>query len=144
MDIILLDDVGRVALSPDIDDWQPIKEHDISVVIDLDGNLDIGVPTVPNHLLYIYFPIDDAELPDLDKLHAIARLGASLVGRGHKVLAHCALGCNRSALVAGLILMYLGMSGAEAVALIQRKRAAALYNDTFASYLRSLAHIGAA
>ncbi len=69
MDIILLDDSGRVALSADIDDWVVIEAAGIDVVIDLDGDLDLGVPTVPNQLLYIYFPIEDDELPDLDKLH---------------------------------------------------------------------------
>jgi protein-tyrosine phosphatase len=135
MDVILLDESGRVGLSADIDDWHPIEAAGIDVVIDLDGDLDLGVPTVPNQLLYIYFPIDDAELPDLDKLHAVAQLGASLVTQGHKVLAHCALGCNRSALLVGLILMYLGMPGDEAVALLRRKRAGALFNPMFATYL---------
>jgi protein-tyrosine phosphatase len=135
MDIILLDESGRVGLSADIDDWLPIEAAGIDVVIDLDGNLDLGVPTVPNHLLYIYFPIDDAELPDLDKLHAVAKLGATLVTQGHKVLTHCALGFNRSALIVGLILMHLGITGEEAVALLRRKRAGALFNPIFATYL---------
>jgi protein-tyrosine phosphatase len=138
MDIILLDAFGRVGLSADIDDWQAIEAAGIKIVIDLDGDLDRGVPTAPNHLLYIYFPIDDAELPDVDKLHALAQLGASLVVQGHKVLAHCALGCNRSALMVGLILIYLGMSGEDAVSLLRRKRAGALFNPTFAAYLSHL------
>jgi protein-tyrosine phosphatase len=141
MDLIMLDEPGQVCLSPDIDDWPIIEAAGISVVIDLDGDLDIGVPTQPNHLLYIYFPIDDAELPDLDKVHAIAQLGATLVAQGHKVLTHCALGYNRSAFVAGLMLMYLGISGEEAVGLLRRKRVGALFNVTFAAYLHSLGHV---
>jgi protein-tyrosine phosphatase len=139
VDILLLDDAGHVALSPDIDDWRPIEAAGISAVIDLDGDLDLGVPTMPNYVLYIYFPIDDAELPDLTRLHAVAQLGAQLVSQGHKVLAHYALGCNRSALMAGLILIYLGMAGEDAVDLIRRRRAGALFNETFALYLRTLA-----
>jgi protein-tyrosine phosphatase len=138
MDIILLDAFGLVGLSADIDDWQAIEAAGIDVVIDLDGDLDRGVPTVPNQLLYIYFPIDDAELPDLDKLHALAQFAATLVAQGHKVLAHCALGYNRSALMVGLILVYLGMSGAETVSLLRHKRAGALFNPTFATYLSSV------
>jgi uncharacterized membrane protein YadS len=38
------------------------------------------------------------------KLRAIARLGASLIAEGHRVLSHCGMGYNRSALVAGLII----------------------------------------
>jgi protein-tyrosine phosphatase len=135
MDIILLDDSGRVALSADIDDWVVIEAAGIDVVIDLDGDLDLGVPTVPNQLLYIYFPIEDDELPDLDKLHAVAKLGATLVTQGHKVLTHCAMGYNRSALIVGLILMNLGITGEEAVVLLRRKRVGALFNPNFATYL---------
>ena len=141
MDIICLDALGRVGLSADIDDWQAIAAAGIDVVIDLDGDLDRGVPTVPNQLLYIYFPIDDAALPDLDKLHALAQLSAALVDQGHKVLAHCALGCNRSALMVGLILVHLGMNGDEAVSLLRFKRTGALFNPIFASYLSSVANL---
>jgi len=138
MEIIQLDERGRLFLSPDIDDWEPLAQQGITAVIDLDGDLDLGVPTVPNHLLYIYFPIYDEELPDLEKLHAVARLGAGLVEKGYRVLSHCGMGLNRSALMAGLILTYLGMSGAEAVALLQRLRPGALYNENFAAYLQSI------
>ncbi len=50
-------------------------------MIDLEGGLDVGVPTVPNQVLYIYFPILDEDLPDLEKLDALALLGATLVGQ---------------------------------------------------------------
>jgi len=36
------------------------------------------------------------------KLRAIARLGASLIAEGHRVLSHCGMGFNRSAFVAGI------------------------------------------
>src|SRR5215467_13913126 len=137
MDIVRLDEDGLLYLSPDIDDWTPLEDLRISAVIDMDGDLDIGVPTVPNHMLYIYFPIYDEDLPDLEKLHAVARLGAGLIRTGHRVLSHCGMGLNRSALMAGLILTYLGMPGKDAVELLQRKRPGALYNDAFAAYLLS-------
>jgi len=138
MDIVQVDEKGRLYLSPAIDDWQPLEKHEITAVIDLDGDLDLGVPTIPNHILYIYFPIYDDDLPDLAKLNAVARLGAQLVQDGHKVLAHCGLGLNRSALMAGLILNHLGMKGSDAVSLLRERRPGALYNETFASYLDSL------
>jgi protein-tyrosine phosphatase len=138
MDIIQVDEAGLLFLSPDVDDWEPIERLRISAVFDMDGDLDIGVPTVPNHMLYIYFPIYDEELPDLEKLHALARLGAALIGTGHRVLSHCGMGLNRSALMAGLILTYLGMPGAEAVDLLRQKRPGALYNENFANYLMSI------
>lgn len=138
MDVVVLNENGNLFLSPDIDDWQTIEALGISVILDLDGDLDIGIPTVPNQMLYVYFPIYDQDLPDQGKLHAIARLGATLLEQGHKVLCHCLMGYNRSALVAGLMLVYLGMSGEEAVKHLQLKRAGALYNETFAEYLRSV------
>jgi protein-tyrosine phosphatase len=79
-------------ISPSIDDWKPIEDHGITAVIDLDGNLDLGIPNIPNHMLYVYFPIFDKDLPDLNKLHALAKLGARLVVNGEKVLAHCGIG----------------------------------------------------
>jgi hypothetical protein len=138
VDIVKLDEQGLLYLSPDIDEWTRVEELQISTVIDMDGDLDIGVPTVPNHLLYIYFPIFDEELPDLEKLHAVARMGAALIKSGHRVLSHCGMGFNRSALMAGLILTYLGMNGAAAVELIRQRRPGALFNENFASYLTSL------
>jgi protein-tyrosine phosphatase len=138
MEIFQIDEQQQVFIAPDIDDWQVVMAHEITVVFDLDSDLDIGVPAVPNQLLYIYFPFEDRDLPDLTKLHDLAKLGASLVENGHRVLAHCGMGHNRSALLAGLILTYLGMTGADAVTLLRQKRRGALYNKTFASYLQGL------
>ena len=138
MDIICLDDAGCLYLSPKITDWSHLDERGISVVIDLEGELDHGVPTLHNHILYVYFPIFDEDLPDLPKLLAVARMGASLVRQGHRVLSHCGMGFNRSALVAGLILMEMGMSGEEAVRHLRKCRPGALFNDVFARYLGSL------
>jgi protein-tyrosine phosphatase len=88
--------------------------------------------------MYIYFPIRDEGLPDLVKLNALAQLGAGLVKQGHKVLSHCGMGYNRSALVAGLILFHLGMDGDSAVRLLRERRPGALFNEKFAAYLSSL------
>jgi protein-tyrosine phosphatase len=138
MDIICIDDKGCLFLSPKIEYWEPVAAHEITVVIDLEGELDHCVPTVPNQVLYLYFPIYDEDLPNLQKLDAVARLGASLVESGHKVLSHCGMGYNRSALVAGLILHHLGVPGPEAVRLLREKRPGALFNDVFAEYLLGL------
>src|SRR5581483_1689097 len=100
--------------------------------------LDSGVPTMLDHTLYLYFPIHDDDLPDLHKLHAVARLGAILVESGHKVLSHCGMGFNRSALVAGVILTYLGLSAAQAVELLRERRPGALFNEKFAEYLSTI------
>jgi protein-tyrosine phosphatase len=144
MDIICLDDAGCLYLSPRIEGWEHLDRHGISVVIDLEGDLDHGVPTHPGHILYIYFPIYDEGLPEMPKLQAVARMGADLVKSGHRVLSHCGMGFNRSALVAGLILVHLGMSGAEAVAHLRRCRPGALFNEVFAEYLERLETLASA
>jgi len=135
--IIQMDDDGRLFLSAIIHDWKPVLERGIDTVIDLEGGIDHGVPEQADKFLYIYLPIHDGELPDLDRLHAVAKLGAELVQRGDRVLAHCGVGLNRSALMIALILRYLGMDGAAAVDRCRQRRPGALYNKVFADYLIS-------
>ena len=139
MELFPIDDEGRLYISGDLDSWSCIAPHGIDVVIDLDGGLDACIPTETNHCLYIYFPFDDDDqsLPNTTKLHAIAAMAASLIREGHRVLAHCNMGFNRSGLVAGLILKSLGMPGDAAVTRIRERRPGALYNDRFADYVSS-------
>lgn len=138
VELFQVDDAGLLFISPTITDWESLDRYNVDTVIDLDAALDDGVPDAPNHLLYVYFPIFDIELPDLDKLHAVAALGATLVRKNHCVLSHCGMGFNRSALVAGVILNQLGMPGSEAVQRLRERRPGALFNDCFAAYLQSL------
>ena len=133
-----VDDDGHLFISPVIHDWSIIASHGIDTVIDLEGGLDECIPTMPNSCLYVYFPIFDEDLPDLQKLEAVASLGAHLVGNGHRVLSHCGMGFNRSALVAGRILHRLGMPGERVVARLRERRAGALFNEVFAAHLREL------
>jgi hypothetical protein len=133
-----IDDAETLFISPAIDDWGPVSEHRIGCIIDLDGEVDHGVPSLPGHILYVYFPIFDEDLPDLARLDAVCSLGTRLLESGQKVLSHCGMGFNRSALVAGVILVQRGLSGAEAVARIRRRRPGALFNETFEAYLESL------
>ena len=58
MDIFQVDDAGSLFISPVIRDWTILSSRGIDTVIDLEGGLDSGVPTIPNECLYIYFPID--------------------------------------------------------------------------------------
>jgi hypothetical protein len=138
MELFQVDDESLLFISPAISDWDALTCRGVDTVIDVDGDIDGGVPTLPDHCLYIYFPIFDEGLPNLDKLHALGTLGASLVASRHCVLAHCGLGFNRSALVAGIILHKLGMSGPEIVRRVRERRPGALFNDCFAAYLESL------
>jgi protein-tyrosine phosphatase len=140
MELFQVDDDGRLFISPAIENWDEVARYEIDTVIDLEGELDTCIPTIADHCLYIYFPIDDdnERMPNLTKLRAVARLGAHLVAEGHRVLSHCGMGYNRSALMAGLILAELGMPGAEVVARLRERRPGALFNDGFAAFLEAL------
>jgi hypothetical protein len=133
-----IDDPGHLYISPVIHDWSAVAALGIETVIDLEGGLDECIPTTPEGCLYIYFPIYDENLPDLTRLKAVGALGAQLILGGHRVLCHCGMGFNRSALVAGVILHKLGMPGPAIVQRIRERRPGALFNDTFAEYLASL------
>jgi hypothetical protein len=140
VELFQVDNTGRLFISPALDCWDAAEAAGIDVVIDLEGGIDACIPTAANRCLYVYFPIeDDNELmPCETKLRAVARLGASLVADGHRVLSHCGMGFNRSALVAGMILVELGVPGAVAVNQIRARRPGALFNDRFADYLTAL------
>lgn len=137
MDLIPMTDDRRLYLSPDIEDWQAIHAAGISTVIDVDAGVDAGLPTTPDEILYVYFPFTDDALPDRKRLHAVGKLGADLIKAGHTVLVHCAMGFNRSALVAGVILKYLGITGQAVLDHIRDRRPGALYNKKYAEYLES-------
>jgi protein tyrosine/serine phosphatase len=140
MELFQVDDDARLFISAALENWDALERYEIDTVIDLEGGLDSCIPTIANRCLYIYFPINDdnEELPNMIKLRAIARLGATLVAEGHRVLSHCGMGFNRSAFVAGLIMVEMGMSGRDVVARLRERRPGALFNDGFAACLEAL------
>lgn len=90
------------------------------------------------------FPMDDARLtiPQLQIIHEARNKGIELLKSGHgDLLITCAVGANRSALVAGLILKKLtGAQGFEILQQIRarrkpRSRYPVLSNPEFAAYL---------
>lgn len=133
---VQIDAEGHLWLAPDCGDWGPVvRSRRLTAVFDLEEGLDEGIPAHPDTVIYVYFPIRDEGLPGLHKLHALAQLGAQLMREGERVLVHCKMGLNRSALLAGLMLVYNGMRGDAAMALLQDKRPGALYNEHFAAHL---------
>lgn len=138
MTLFQVDDDGRLFISPAIEHWDAVARHEIDVVIDLEGGLDECIPTKPGACLYVYFPIFDEDLPNPARLDAVAMLGAQLIRSGHRVLSHCGMGFNRSALVAGCILHHLGMEGPAVVGRLRERRPGALFNETFAAHLSTL------
>ena len=133
-----VDDDARLFISPIIEDWSEIAAQGIDAVIDLEGGLDECIPTLPGACLYVCLPIYDEELPDASRLEAVAMMGAHLIRGGHRVLSHCGMGFNRSALVAGRILHALGMTGPDIVDRLRDRRPGALFNEIFEAHIRQL------
>jgi protein-tyrosine phosphatase len=130
-----IDDQGCIWVSGFLADWTQVHERDITVVVDLEGDIDHGVPTTSDRMLYVYLPFHDAMLPNLERLQSVASLVAGMAASGQRVLCHCGAGLNRSPLVAGLALVAMGLSPGDAVELIRRRRPGALYNEHFLQYL---------
>ena len=138
MELFQVDDDGLLFVSPEILDWRPLADKKVRLVIDLEGEIDCGVPTIPNNMVYVYFPFDDDQLPDLVKLHALGRLAADMIRTRRAVLIHCTMGFNRSPLMAGVAFTHLGLTGPQALEQLRGKRAGALYNRAYADYLAAL------
>ncbi len=110
----------------------------IDTIIDLEGGID-ELPEMVSSSNYKYWPIkDEPELPDLNILLDIATWGAAKLGEGHTILTHCAKGHNRSGLINGRILTVIGISGDEAVKLIQSEVPGGLSNYVFREYLMGI------
>lgn len=138
MELIAVNEEQTLFVSGAIDDWELLRRARVDTIVDMDGDVDTGVPEAPNQILYVYFPILDEELPCQRKLHAVGRMVADLVRADHVALVHCRMGFNRSNLVIATALTYLGMTGGQALEHLQRIRPGALYNENFAEYVRGL------
>ncbi len=111
------------------------------VIIDLEGfRLDVFPPTMKLPTYLYWHILDMPWMPNTDQLWNVARFGFNEWKAGKKVLVHCTQGKNRSGLVNGCILWLNGMSGEEAVKLIQTKRPGALFNPVFKKYLVDLGY----
>lgn len=138
MDVFPLNEQGTLLVSGEVDDWAVLRRLRVDTVVDMDGDVDPGIPEAPGEILYIYFPILDEDLPNVKKLDALGRLVADLVQTDHVVLVHCLMGFNRSMLVAATALSYLGFPGSRALEHLRRIRPGALFNERFAEYVRGL------
>ena len=109
-------------------------------MVDLYGTLDPGVPTAPNSILYIFWPIEDtAALPDTATLDVLTDAAVGLIEHGHRVLVHCHVGKSRSGLFNAIVVMKLtGVDGRTAIEIVRRGRPGALGNQTFVEYLEEL------
>src|SRR5665213_2297325 len=91
----------------------------------------------------LHVPLNDDGTPITKEECKLAILASKDVTRrlrkGERVLTTCAMGLNRSGLVNALVLLNLGYSAREAIALIKRRRGdATLSNAYFRSVIRTL------
>jgi protein-tyrosine phosphatase len=138
VDLVAINPEETLYVSGEIEDWDALRARGIDTIVDMDGDVDAGIPVTPNGILYVYHPIRDEELPDLSKIEALGRLVADLVSARHRVLVHCRMGFNRSVLVTATALTYLGMTGEQAVTHLRACRPGALFNETFAGHVVGL------
>ena len=138
MDLLAINADETLYVSGEIDDWDMVAERGIDTIVDMDGSVDVGLPQAANSILYVYNPILDDDLPNLVKIEALGRLVADLVSSDHRVLVHCRMGFNRSVLVIGTALTYLGMTGAAALEHLRERRPGVLFNENFAVHVATL------
>ena len=138
MDITPIDDEQRLYVSSMIDDWSAIDEHGITVVVDLEGAIDSGIPSGDGSRMYLYYPFEDDAVPDPSLVGPLTAFLATLYRGGHRVLVHCRMGLNRSPLVAGVVLHHLGWTGRDAVDRLRERRPGALFNEHYSGYLERL------
>lgn len=121
-------------------DFAWVRSAGITAVVDI-ADADAHPPAdAVEGLVYLKSPLvdgDDVPAPALTL--RLAALVAGLISDGYRVLVHCTFGRNRSGLLASLIVReVLGVSGAEALAHVQERRAGTVNNEGFADWLRSL------
>ena len=138
MDIVAVNPGETLFVSGAIEDWDAIRLLRIDVIVDMDGDVDGGLPQAPNSIFYVYHPIRDEDLPNVGQIEALGRLVADLVSAGHRVLVHCRMGFNRSALVIATALTYMGLSGRQAMEDLRRRRPGTLFNEAFAAHVEAL------
>jgi protein-tyrosine phosphatase len=138
MDIVAVNPGETLFVSGEIEDWSAVHRLRIGVVVDMDGSVDTGLPEGPDSIFYVYHPIRDEDLPDPAQIEALGRLVADLAAAGHRVLVHCKMGFNRSALVIATALTYMGLSGRQALDDLRRRRPGALFNEVFAAHVEAL------
>jgi len=95
----------------------------------------------PKSMKVIHAPLNDAAL---DPKSIVRAFDAGIkvydeLQAGKKVLVTCAMGLNRSSLVAAIALLLTGMSAKEAIATIRKRRSPkALFNQHFVKLLEKL------
>ncbi len=73
-------------------------------------------------VIYQRLSIPDLDTPATERMNEIQRMIAGALDAGHTIYVHCCGGIGRTGMVAGCYLVEQEVSGAEALAEIQRRR----------------------
>jgi len=94
---------------------------------------------IPEGVIYLHFAYWDTDaVPDATELDVVTTFLNDLRATGETVFVHCRLGLNRSALLAGLMLVDEGYRAKDAIELMRDLRSPqVLENRTFELYLLS-------
>ena len=132
--------VSGLFISGHPDHTRDFMSQGVSAVIDLEGDVDTSLPQEEEQgdtTLYVYWPIEDAEMPQPTTVRSIASFVANLMDSGEKVLVHCHSGHNRSGLICARTLIAKGMESQKAIDTVRAKRGDghALDNEDFVRWL---------
>jgi hypothetical protein len=125
---------GLAQASSWITPLELLDEHGFDASVDV-GGWDQSVELVGRD--YTFLLLDDVPwIEDPDAIHALGRAVADMVASGRRVVVNCAAGMNRSGLIVGRALIFLGYPPREAIRLIRAARGPkALYNRAFEEFL---------
>jgi len=96
---------------------------------------------IPEGILHLRLPIEDASIPDAAWEDAWAREGPGVraaLARGGRVCIHCMGGYGRTGLLAARLLVEFGLPPAEAIARVRRARPGAIETAGQEDYIASL------
>jgi protein-tyrosine phosphatase len=133
--------VPGLFISGHPDHAQDFMQEGIRAVIDLEGDIDSSIPEAERQresTLYLYWPVEDAEMPNSSTVRGIASFVARLLDEDEKVLVHCRSGHNRSGLICARTMIERGASPEEAIRTVRETRGDghALSNESFVAWLR--------
>jgi hypothetical protein len=117
---------SRISRTEDV---AKIREMGITVVIDLEGGLDMAMAFLKSYLWWPF--LDIPVLPDPGMLETVASFGWGALVGGERVLVHCRQGLNRSGLVCAKIMSRFNMKGPDILKAIREKVPGALWNPCF-------------
>jgi hypothetical protein len=124
-------------------DWEAVAEVGIDTIVDVNGDGDRRLEPVgwfrSESILYLFWPLADARLPDPTDLSQIVDLILGRIEAGHRVLVQCSQGLNRSGLLsASVVQARRGGTGADALDYLEARRMRPMSNPVFIDYVRAL------